>query len=195
MSGDSIHMNYYSVLGPIDPQVEKIGSDGGVRLVPALGYLEKYRELIQKSLAGALSTAELAHLIQRFDPAELHAFEQANELSKTLLREWLARYKFKDWGPATETSGTPVNETMKKRRAEEIAIKLSDTKKWHTHGRGISMAVLRHDLNLKIDDFGTDPVLNRAVTEYDRTLSGYAAVLGIGPNTALIHRPGMCRVH
>jgi len=35
MSGDAIHMDYYSVLGPIDPQVEN--QEG--RLIPALGYL------------------------------------------------------------------------------------------------------------------------------------------------------------
>jgi len=37
MSGDAIHMDYSSILGPIDPQVSK--GDG---LVPALGYLEQY---------------------------------------------------------------------------------------------------------------------------------------------------------
>ncbi|MEJ7811362.1 MAG: hypothetical protein WKG32_13205, partial [Gemmatimonadaceae bacterium] len=38
MSGDAIHMDYYSVLGPIDPQVDK-GERG---FVPALGYLERF---------------------------------------------------------------------------------------------------------------------------------------------------------
>ena len=37
-------MDYYSVLGPIDPQVNR-----GEGLVPALGYLKKYDELIEKS--------------------------------------------------------------------------------------------------------------------------------------------------
>jgi len=43
MSGDAVYMDYFSVLGPIDPQLER--EDG---LVPALGYLEKYEELIEK---------------------------------------------------------------------------------------------------------------------------------------------------
>jgi hypothetical protein len=38
-------MDYYSVLGPIDPQVNN--KDG--KLVPALGYLDKINELIIKS--------------------------------------------------------------------------------------------------------------------------------------------------
>ena len=38
MSGNAIHMDYYSRLGPIDPQVES--STGNQ--VPALGYLARY---------------------------------------------------------------------------------------------------------------------------------------------------------
>lgn len=45
MSGDSIHMDYYSVLGPIDPQVQN--KEG--KLVTALGYLDKVKELVEKA--------------------------------------------------------------------------------------------------------------------------------------------------
>jgi ClpP class serine protease len=68
MSGDAIHMDYASTLGPIDPQVRKRGQ----QYVPALGYLEQYERLIAKSAAGTLTTAELAYFIQNFDPAELY---------------------------------------------------------------------------------------------------------------------------
>jgi len=44
LSGDSIYMDYYSVLGPIDPQIKN--RDG--RWVPGLGYLEKYNALVEK---------------------------------------------------------------------------------------------------------------------------------------------------
>ena len=47
MSGDAIHMDYYSVLGPIDPQIESNG-----KLVPALGYLLRYQELLDKGSRG-----------------------------------------------------------------------------------------------------------------------------------------------
>lgn len=43
MSGDKIFMDYSSSLGPIDPQVYN-----GKNWVPALGYLDKVEELIQK---------------------------------------------------------------------------------------------------------------------------------------------------
>src|SRR5262249_54350232 len=47
MSGDEIWMNYFSTLGPIDPQIER--RDGREGFIPATGYLEKYKELIEKS--------------------------------------------------------------------------------------------------------------------------------------------------
>jgi ClpP class serine protease len=61
MCGDAIHMDYYSVLGPIDPQVER--PDG--KMIPALGYLVKYKELIDKSAAGNLTTAEMTFLVSK----------------------------------------------------------------------------------------------------------------------------------
>ena len=42
MSGDAIYMDYYSRLGPIDPQVET--REG--RTVPALGYLKQWEKLL-----------------------------------------------------------------------------------------------------------------------------------------------------
>ena len=53
MSGDAILMDYYSVLGPIDPQV----SDQDGNLVPALGYLIQYERLLRKANRGNVSTA------------------------------------------------------------------------------------------------------------------------------------------
>ena len=67
MSGDAIHMDYYSVLGPIDPQLPTVG--GGS--VPAVGYLKKYQELMDKANSGGLNTAEMTYLVSKFNPAEL----------------------------------------------------------------------------------------------------------------------------
>lgn len=50
MSGDEIFMDYYSVLGPIDPQVQNNNGEW----VPELGYLEKYKQLVTKSARARL---------------------------------------------------------------------------------------------------------------------------------------------
>ncbi len=167
MSGDTIHMDYASRLGPIDPQVQR-----GEGLVPALGYLEWYERLIQKSADGTLTTAELMYLTQNFDAAELYRYEQERELSIALLEEWLVKYKFKNW-KITETSKTRVTAQMRKNRAREIATKLNNTKHWHSHGRGIPMEVVRRDLKLLIDDFGANPKLRLPIHDYYRLLMDY----------------------
>lgn len=168
MAGDSIFMDYSATLGPIDPQIPRPGGP----YVPALGYLEQYRRLIEKSVKGTLAPAELAYLIQNFDPGELYAYEQARELSIALLEEWLVKYKFKNW-KVTETKGLPVTRDMKKDRAAEIARKLNDTKRWHSHSRGISMQVARRDLRLRIDDLDETPDVRDALASYNNLLFDY----------------------
>lgn len=176
MSGDRILMDYYSVLGPIDPQVQN--AEG--TWVPGMGYLEKFEEFVLKSQKGNLSPAELAFLLDKFDPAHLHWLEQAREHGVDLLKNWLVKYKFKDW-VRTEVSGRPVTEEMKIERAQDIANKLNDTKVWRSHGRGLSIKVIRDKLNLKIEDYGSDPAyaeLKQRVGVYYRLLKDYMARRG-----------------
>lgn len=168
MSGNSIWMDYYSVLGPIDPQVP---SPDGNRLIPALGYLLRYEELLAKANAGHAGAAELQILLE-FDQGDLYSYEQARDLSVSLLEEWLAKYKFRHW-KKTEGRGVSVTTNMKKERAVEIAQKLNDIKRWNSHGIGINMQLLRRELKLKIDDFGEEKDLNRHVRSYHKLLIDY----------------------
>ena len=146
MSGDEIWMDYFSVLGPIDPQVPN--KEG--RYVPALGYLDKVNELIAKAQAGKLTQAEFL-ILKDFDLAELRQYEQAKELTISLLKNWLVKYKFKNWSTHSST-GQPVTPNDKKKRAEEIAGKLGDNKLWKSHGRPINIEALE-SLKLQIKDF------------------------------------------
>ena len=182
MSGDAIWMDYFSILGPIDPQV---GNSSG-KQVPALGYLVQYERLLKKADEGTLNTAELTFLIEKFDPAELYRYEQARELSISLLKEWLVKYKFKDW-TRTETRGRTVDRRLRTSRATAIAKKLSQTDRWHSHGRGISMEVLRRDLNLRIEDFGEDEARKNSIRVYCKLLRDYMLRLG---HPAALHRRG-----
>jgi len=167
LSGDSIMMDHFSRLGPIDPQVVKDG-----RLVPALSYLVQYERLIERSRVGDLTDAEFM-LLQEFDLAELHQYEQARELSHRLLVNWLAKYKFKDW-QTTESRGQRVDDDMRQQRALEIAQTLSDNQHWHSHSRGISKAQLSEGLNLKIDSLDDDPDFARQIRTYHECIRQYA---------------------
>jgi len=174
MSGDAIHMDYYSVLGPIDPQLPKMGGGN----VPALGYLKKYEEMMEKANEGTLNTAEVTYLCAKFDPAELYQYEHERELSVSLLEKWLAKYKFRNW-KKTKTRKLKVTTAMKRRRAREIAEKLNDTDKWHTHGHGISMAVLRSkEVKLLIEDFEEIKGLHQQIRDYWALLSDHMGKLG-----------------
>lgn len=168
MSGDEIVMDYYSRLGPIDPQIETANG----RVAPALGYLKQWERLLEKAQKGQLTTVEAQLMLTAFDQAELYMFEQARELSVSLLTEWLAKYKFKDW-ITTETRQIPVTDDMRQKRAEDIARELNNTDRWHSHGYGISMEVLRRDLNLKIDDLDDHPARRDRIKQYHSLLSDY----------------------
>ena len=159
MSGDSIHMNYFSRLGPVDPQIEKDG-----KLVPALSYLAQYQRFVEQSRTGELSDAEISLLI-KLDLAELHQYEQARDLTITLMEKWLATFKFKNWA-VTESRKQAVSDTMRKERARDLAAQLSDNERWHSHARGISMATLRDELNLKIDDFDLEQEITAPLRSY-----------------------------
>ncbi len=174
MAGDEIWMSYFSTLGPIDPQVER--RDGREGLIPALGYLAKYEELVQKSKDGKLTTAEAAFFVQNFDAAELFSYEQAKKLSVELLKAWLVKYKFKNW-KRTQTHRRRVTVKMKKRRAEEIGNQLCNTDKWYSHSRGISMEVLRRDLKLRIEDIDEHPDVENALDNYYELLENYLVTI------------------
>ncbi len=170
MAGDKIFMDYSSSLGPIDPQVP----DGeNKHLVPALGYLDKVAEMVEKSNRGTLTPAEF-ELLAKQDLAMLRFYEQARDLSITLLRQWLTRYKFKDWlVHRTTNKGASVTLADKQRRAEEIATLLSNNSHWHSHGRYIGMTTLREVVRLEIEDFGTDPELQAAVRLYSDVIASF----------------------
>jgi hypothetical protein len=158
-------MDYSSSLGPIDPQVFN-----GKNWVPALGYLDKVEEMIARSAAGKLTQAELLMLREQ-DLAMLRRHEQARDLTVALLKEWLVKYKFKNWN--AHKNGKPVTPEQKENRAKEIAKELGNNKLWHSHGRSIGVAALTHILKLKIDDYSSDKVLKSLIREYNDLICQY----------------------
>lgn len=171
MSGDKIFMDYFSVLGPIDPQVQN--KDG--KWVPALGYLDKINELIEKAQNNTLTNAEFL-ILKDFDLAELRGYEQARELTFSLLKKWLVKYKFKNWKnhrTNKEKLGKKVTMSEKKERAQEIAKKLSDNNLWKSHSRPINIETLKSELRLEIEDYSNETELREDIRSYYDLLSDY----------------------
>ncbi len=171
MSGDKIYMDYSSSLGPIDPQVQS--KDG--KWVPALGYLDKFEEILERARNGTITNVEYA-IAQNQDMAELRRYEQAKELSITLLKAWLIKYKFRNWlvhESLGAKHGQAVTEQEKADRANEIARQLGDNKLWHSHGRRIGINTLRDNLRLKIDDYSVENDLREKINDYHDLISDY----------------------
>ena len=171
MSGDSILMDYISVLGPIDPQVPNKDN----KYVAALGYLDKINEFIAKAANNTLTKAELIWL-KDLDLGEIRSFEQARDLTTDLLQKWLVKYKFKNW--THHSNNTCVTEEEKQQRAIEIAQELSDNNKWKSHGKGISIAELS-DLKLKIEDYSKEDDLRALIRDYYNTMDEYVRMKSI----------------
>lgn len=166
MSGDNIYMDYFSVLGPIDPQVQN--KDG--KLVAALGYLDKVNEMVEKARNNTLTNAEFL-ILKDFDLAELREYEQAKELTIDLLKKWLVKYKFKNW-TSHKSNGNIVTEEDKISRAELIAGKLSNNGIWKSHGRSINIESLR-EIRLIIEDYGQDDEKSNLIRNYYNLLNDY----------------------
>jgi len=168
MSGNRIYMDYASSLGPIDPQVWN-----GKDWVPALGYIDKVEQLLEKA-KGALTNAEFL-ILQNQDLAMLARYEQARDLTVTLLTKWLVNYKFQGWNTHEtnpEKKGQVVTIGEKEERAEEIAKMLGNNKLWHSHGRMIGPSTL-NGLRLQINDYSTDDILRPLVRSYNDLLTQY----------------------
>ena len=168
MSGDNILMDYSSVLGPIDPQVQN--KDG--KWVAALGYLDKVNELIEKARSkdpdNQLTQAEFL-ILKDIDLAELRGYEQAKNLTIELLKKWLVKYKFKNWTEHKTNPillGTEVTLEQKEERAKEIADKLSDSNLWKSHGRPINIETLE-SVRLIIEDYSKENYRKLIRQHYD----------------------------
>jgi len=166
MSGDYIYMDYSSSLGPIDPQVYN-----GTKWVPALGYLDKVEELISKSANGDLTEAEFL-ILKNVDLAELRSYEMARNLTIALLREWLVKFKFKNWKTHKSTKKN-VTKAEKESRAEFIANMLSNNSLWHSHGRSIGINTLTTKLKLQIEDYSKNELLKGLIRDYNDLICEY----------------------
>lgn len=159
MAGDEILMSPSSSLGPIDAQImtnnKRFSADA------FLEGLEKIKQEV--SSTGRLNPAYIP-ILQNISPGEIQNCENAQNFSKSLVREWLFKYKFAKW-LTHSTTGLPVTEDEKRNRANEIANQLCKHSDWLTHGRSVKILDLEN-MGLKINNYESHPDLNDALTRY-----------------------------
>ncbi len=159
MAGDEILMGNASSLGPIDAQVVSNGKRFSADAF--LDGLEKIKNEV--STTGKLNPAYIP-ILQSISPGEIQHFENAQNFSKTLVKNWLSNYKFKYW-ETHSTSGKIVTQEEKEARADDIAVKLCKHSDWLTHGRSIRIKDL-NEMRLEITDYSKDTELNDAIDRY-----------------------------
>lgn len=151
LSGDNLYMCETGSLGPIDAQV-KIGRS----IVSA----HDYKSWVDEKKKDASTTGRLnpfdAIMVAQISPGELYGVINSLEFAKVLVKEWLIKYKFKNW-QVTETHHIPVTQQMKEERADSIAEDLCNHMNWKTHGRSLKRDDLK-DL-LKIENIDEVPLL------------------------------------
>lgn len=147
LSGDNIYMTDTGSLGPIDAQV---------RIGRHMGSAHDYKEWIDNKREEARMNKSLnpvdALIISQISPLEIAGVINSLEFAKDLVKEWLEKYKFKNW-TITESRKIPVTNEMRRSRANEIADKLCNHTFWRSHGRSLKINDLKEDLLIEaIDD-------------------------------------------
>jgi hypothetical protein len=162
MSGHEILMGAGSALGPIDAQM---GWQG--RTFSAEAFLEGFKKIKEEvERTGGLNRAYVP-ILQGISPGELQNAEDALAFAKTIVTDWLVKFKFCDWN--NHTDGRPVTQRQKRGRARAIANELCHHGKWLTHGRSLRISDLEQ-MRLQILDYDKQPALADAIARYHALL-------------------------
>lgn len=147
-AADSIVMGKHSFLGPIDPQV-LVASRYGLQYCPAQAILEQFRMAHKECTGDPRSIGVWLPMLEQYGPALLVQCQNADDLSKKLVTEWLARYMF-------------AGDEAAERKAKDIADALSAHSEFKTHARHLDRNKLR-SLGLKVQDLEQDQSLQDLV--------------------------------
>jgi len=163
MSADEILMGPSSALGPIDAQIIRDGKRFSAHAL--ITRFEKVQKQVKET--GKLDMTYVP-MLQRLSLGELEDAQRSLDFAGELVKEWLVKYKFKNWDRHT-SSGQPVTPDEKIVRADEIAKTLCDHGKWKTHGRSIMVSDLK-SMGLRITYYADHADLFDAIERYHTLL-------------------------
>lgn len=150
-AADQLLMDEKSELGPIDPQMIIVRGDKQLIRAPAQAIIDQF-ELARKSISENPSNLPVwLPIIQTLGPSLLKECENADRLSRELVRSWLEKYMFRDEG----------NKVEKANAASEY---LAKSQEHLSHGRRIGIEQL-NQLGFNVLDTRTNPQLQSAIWE------------------------------
>lgn len=144
LAANEIWMGKHSQLGPIDPQM----GIGG-QYYPARAILEQFDKAKRELADNPQLLSAWLPILQGYGPSLLEQCEQAEELSKRLVRDWLRRYMLPP-GPSRTS------------KAARIAEYFANYERHKSHGMGIGREAARGK-GVVIKDLESDQDLQDAV--------------------------------
>ncbi|MEO0124002.1 MAG: serine protease [candidate division WOR-3 bacterium] len=147
-AANEIIMGKHSFIGPIDPQVI-VHTRLGLQAIPAQAIIEQFNIAREECIKDPKNLGVWLPIIEQYGPALLVQCEHANELSKTLVTEWLEKYMF-------------ANEDDAQEKAKTIGNKLSAHSFFKSHARHIGREQVI-ELKLKITNLEDDQKLQDLV--------------------------------
>ena len=139
-ASDQIIMGKHSSIGPIDPQMQ-LQTPLGFRSVPAQAVLDQF-EKAKKECEDPKNLGSWLPILNQYGPTLLVECQDALDLSKKLVSEWLEIYMFK-------------GQTNAKNLSAKIAKQLADHGEFKSHGYHISLEQAKK-LQLNVDDLEKD---------------------------------------
>jgi hypothetical protein len=144
LAANRIVMGKHSQLGPIDPQM--LTPQGAIPAAAILDQFERAKEECSKD-PSVLGT--WYPMLQQYGPALLEQCDNATQLARRLVEEWLAEYMF----AGLKTGGA---------KARKVAGFFGDHHIHQSHSLGIDRDLARQK-GLYVDDLEDDPALQDAV--------------------------------
>jgi Serine dehydrogenase proteinase len=153
-SADELVLDDTSALGPIDPQIQfRDPQTGQTTIVPTQAILEGFENAKTDIKADPDVLGVYLPLLNKLDLALFEVCKNANKLAESLVTEWLKTYLLKD-------------EANPEARAKEITEYLSKHKDRLSHGRPITLRIIKEELKItRVVDLKDDAELRDIVGE------------------------------
>lgn len=185
MAADEIVMGTHSQLGPIDPQIT-IATPEGPRSAPAAAIRAQFDEARRDLADHPEHTAAWLPILRSMAPALLQICENAEQLAKSMVTEWLATHMFAGDGD-------------RESKADRVASELTNYEELNSHGRRLNASRLQ-SLGLKVTMLESDQHLQDLVLSVHHAVNhtmNHTGVIKIEENhlgRAFIRRAGVIPV-
>jgi len=153
LSGDKILMPFSAELGPIDPQMLVPDGAGGRMHVPAKALTKQFEDAVKSISENPRTAFAWEPILRIYSPALYVRCQNAIQLSKDLVIEWMQKWMFKD-----------LDASVSKQKAEEIADYLAEHDNFLSHGKRVSFSDLV-EKGVKVENIEEQPDLWLAVED------------------------------